>query len=140
MPNLKNWRIREIDRMKSDMEELFASMCSDFGLPVNYGQDTCSATVHMDETDSDIIIVFSLPCVTIDDVDLSVTDEALSIACIQENTTSGVHRSSRYESSIVLPAKVLPDKAEANFKDGVLRVTLPKDQNRREKRIRIQLT
>ncbi|HJX40088.1 MAG TPA: Hsp20/alpha crystallin family protein [Anaerolineales bacterium] len=77
---------------------------------------------------------------------MSITDDTLSIrgeVQEEEEEKSGQHhlRERVYRSfarALTLPSSVDPDKAEAEFKDGVLKLTLPKLEEAKTKRIAVK--
>jgi HSP20 family protein len=46
----------------------------------------------------------------------------------------------RFERAIGLPDEVDSDKAQADYKNGILRIELPKTANKRRKRIKIEIS
>jgi HSP20 family protein len=93
------------------------------------------------ETDTGVEITVELPGLDEKDLDVSVTDDAVTIKgekkierkeekkgyYISERSYGSVYR------SIPLPAGVDSDKAEANFKNGVLTVHLPQSAEAKAK-------
>ncbi|HEY9785786.1 MAG TPA: Hsp20/alpha crystallin family protein [Candidatus Obscuribacterales bacterium] len=104
--------------------------------------------VEVKETDNDLHISFELPGLDEKDLDVSITDDALSVSGEKreekEENTSGYYRMERtygsFRRQIPFPCPIDKDKAEATFKRGVLTVKLPKAANAREhvKRITIK--
>lgn len=86
------------------------------------------------ETDSLLEVSVELPGIDRQDVDISLTDNTLTIKgekkSEREENKKGYHLSERsygsFYRSIPLPSGVDTDKANAEFKNGVLTVTLPK--------------
>lgn len=88
------------------------------------------------ETQSALEISIELPGIDQKEVDVSLTNNTLTIKgekrSNREENNRGYHLSERsygsFYRSIPLPAGVDTDKASAEFKNGVLIVTLPKTQ------------
>ncbi|MDG4854625.1 MULTISPECIES: Hsp20/alpha crystallin family protein [unclassified Mesorhizobium] len=88
------------------------------------------------ETDSTLEVSVELPGIDRQDIDVSLTDNTLTIKgekkSEREESKKGYHLSERsygsFYRSIPLPYVVDTDKANAEFKNGVLTVTLPKTQ------------
>ena len=103
-----------------------------------YRPDTTDLTFPIDlyETDDSVVVKAVLPGMTPEGVDISVHDGNLTIKGEtkhdEETKDDGWYRHEiRYGSFsrvIPLPALVSHDKADAQFKDGVLTVTLPKTE------------
>lgn len=102
--------------------------------------------MDMKETESEIIASIELPGLVRDDIKVSVKDDVLSITGEkkQEKTDDkeNVHRVERiygyFRRSLALPVEVDPEKVKASFKDGVLKVTLPKVESKKLKEIPVQ--
>jgi len=90
--------------------------------------------IDMSETDKELIVKVDLPGMTEKDVDISITQDALTISGEKkqekEHTEKGWYRMERqygsFSRSIPLPYEIETDKAEALYKNGVLTVKLPK--------------
>ncbi len=101
--------------------------------------------VDVVERDDDILVKAELPGVDKKDLDISVTDNTLTIkATTREETEKEegeYHRreivSGTFARSIVLPAEVDGDKAKATFKDGLLELTIPKVTKARRRKIEV---
>ncbi len=101
--------------------------------------------VDVVERDEDILVKAELPGVDKKDLDVSVTDNTLTIrATTREETEKEegeYHRreivSGAFARSILLPAEVDGDQARASFKDGLLEITIPKVTKARRRRIEV---
>jgi HSP20 family protein len=106
-----------------------------------------AVAVDLEETDDDVVVTADLPGLQPDDVDISVTDGTLTMKgefkSGEEGERGNVHfRERRYGSfqrAISLPAAVNAGKAEAEFEDGVLTVTLPKTEETKPKQIEVKV-
>ncbi|WP_296428387.1 Hsp20/alpha crystallin family protein [Yoonia sp.] len=86
------------------------------------------------ETDKGVDVSIELPGMTEDDIDISLSGNAMTIRgekkIEHEEQRKGIYMSERHYGAfyrtVPLPAGVDPDKAEAKFKNGVLTVSLPK--------------
>ncbi|MBW2066628.1 MAG: Hsp20 family protein [Deltaproteobacteria bacterium] len=104
--------------------------------------------VDMTETDDAIQITAELPGVQKDDIDVSVTDDRVIIRGekreMEEAKGKDYYRVERhygsFRRSFFLPCEVEPEKAEATFKDGILRIVLPKSAVARERTRRIAIS
>jgi HSP20 family molecular chaperone IbpA len=93
-------------------------------------------------------VVADMPGVRKEDIEINVTPERVEISAESSTETERkdedyTYRERGYASyrrMLDLPADVLPDKAEASFKNGVLEVTLPKKEPTEvEKKTRVQI-
>jgi HSP20 family protein len=104
--------------------------------------------VDMSETDKEILIKVELPGMTDKDIDISVGRDLLTISGEKkqekEQNEKGWYRMERqygsFSRSIPLPSEIETDKAEAEFKNGVLCVKLPKStvQQKATKNIQVK--
>ena len=99
--------------------------------------------VHEDKNGFSIRV--ELPGMKREDIEVSLQDGALVISgerkaeAVQEGTE--VHRQERYygkfSRALTLPAAVAGDKVKAQYKDGILTVTLPKAEEAKPKTISV---
>lgn len=102
--------------------------------------------IDLSETDGEVVVKASLPGVKPEDVEISVNDGILTVKGEKKSddkteTENFYRREIRYGSfsrSVPLPSRVNHEQADAEFKDGVLTVTLPKAEEVRPKQIKIR--
>jgi len=87
--------------------------------------------LEIEQEDDRIRIVAELPGVNEDDIELTVEDGVLSLAGekrSERKDESGYSERSygRFERRIALPTNIDEDKCQADFKNGVLTVTIPR--------------
>ena len=110
------------------------------------GETALTFPVDLSETDGHVVVKAALPGIQPEDVDISVSDGVLTIKgeTKSEEKSDGENyhrreiRYGAFSRSIALPAEVNDAKAEAEFQDGVLTVTLPKAEEARPKQIMIK--
>jgi HSP20 family protein len=103
-------------------------------------------SVDISETEDKFLIKAELPGLETKDVNVSISGELLTISGEKKKETEEkdehhhfVERySGSFERSFRIPVNVKPDKVEAIFDKGILRVTLPKEEKAREKEIEIK--
>lgn len=91
-------------------------------------------SVDVVETPSDIIIRSTIAGVKPEDLDVNVTNDLVTIRGERKKATEHHDATVHYEEcfwgvfsrSVVLPAHVRPDEADAVIKNGVLTLTIPK--------------
>lgn len=91
---------------------------------------------HMDvtENDKEVKVSAELPGLADKDIEVSLNRDVLTISgekkAEKEDKGENHYRMERsygsFQRSVQLPAEVEADKVEANFKNGVLQITLPK--------------
>lgn len=136
-------------RVTEEMDHYFAHLGMGRG-----GQGTAAAgseffapPIEVLERDGKLIVRADLPGLTKDNVRVNITDDVLTIEgerrSEHEERQGEVFRSERsygmFRRQIPLPEGVNTDQAKANFKDGVLEVTMPAPQRQaRGRQIEIQ--
>ncbi|MBD9498495.1 Hsp20/alpha crystallin family protein [Ensifer adhaerens] len=122
---------RDVNRI---FEDFWKRLDQPFGA---FGRwDTGGPRMDVTETESAIEVSVELPGIDQKDVDVSLTNSALTIKgekkSEQEESKKGYHLLERsygsFYRSIPLPSGVDEDKVAAQFKNGVLTVTLPKTE------------
>lgn len=101
--------------------------------------------VDVYQTKEDVIVVAPVPGVGKGDIDLSIVESTLTIRGTRKEEDSV--RTSDYlvqecywgefSRSIILPVQVKEDEAEAELKDGMLTVKIPKTEQDKVKKISI---
>lgn len=101
--------------------------------------------VDVAETNDKIVVITTVPGMKPDDIKITLTGDVLQISGEAKaateliDATYHVHerRLGSFSRAISLPTPVLSDKAEAEFENGVLKLTLPKAEEARPKAIKI---
>ena len=109
------------------------------------GWGVLAAEVFDDE--DDVIVRLEAPGMDKDDFDLKVVGDHLVVRGekrIERERTQGHYHVTEcaygsFERAIPLPERVKSDKADAKYKNGVLRVELPKAEPRRRKTIKVDV-
>lgn len=120
-----------------EINRVFDDFWSRFDRPFGAGNGFLSLggpRTDIAESDSDVEITVELPGMDEKDIDLSLTDDVLTIKgekkAEKEEKKKGYYLSERsygsFYRSIPLPPGIDTDKAKAEFKKGVLTITLPK--------------
>jgi len=99
------------------------------------------------EDESSFLIKVELPEINRDDVKVSLNENVLSISgerrVENEEKRENYHRVERtygqFYRSFTLPQNVNVDAINAQFKDGVLRLTLPKKEEAKPKQIEVKV-
>ena len=112
----------------------------------NAGWGVMAAEVFDD--DDRIVVRLEAPGMEKKEFDLQVIDDVLIVSGekrIQRERTEGRYHVKecaygRFERAIGLPDEVDSDKAQADYKNGILRIELPKSANKRRKRIKVEIS
>ncbi len=129
--------------MDSMFEESFARPLGEWpesartGLPIS---------LDMYEKSNTLIIQANLPGLKAEDIDISVSGNALIIKgefkSEEEERHDNVHIMERcfgkFQRTVALPESVDTDNVEAVFEDGVLKLSLPKSEEAKPKQISVK--
>lgn len=129
------------ERMRRMLEQTFGT----FGLqsPLLERGDW-SPLVDIEETDDAYVVEAELPGVARKDVNVEVVGHELTITGeIKERERKGTvrrrtRRTGRFEYRVALRDQVEADKIDANLKDGVLTVRVPKSERAARHRIEVK--
>ena len=102
--------------------------------------------VDVIDRETEIVVKAELPGVAKDDIDVSMTDNSVTIkgrTSHEEKEEKGnYHRceisSGSFSRTVALPAEVNADKARATFNDGILELTIPKEAKSHSKSITVE--
>jgi HSP20 family protein len=93
--------------------------------------------VHVDMNDDNYIIKAEVPGIAQDDLNISFEDNTVKIEAEYKEDDGHVFRQGKYSKSFRL-TDVDADKADANLKDGILTITLPKAEHKKPRKIKIK--
>lgn len=104
-------------------------------------------SVDISETKNDFVVKAELPGLEAKDVNVSISGDILTIKgekkAEEEEKDEHYHRVERYSGSFQrvfqLSSGVKADKIEATFDKGVLKVTLPKVEEAKKKKIEVKV-
>ena len=138
---------REIDSLQREMNSLFDNLMSrpERG-SVATGPNFLPAA-EMQETPNAIELKVEVPGMEANDLDVQVTAEAVSISgerkseakTEERGMTRSEFRYGSFQRIIPLPTKIQNDKVQADYKNGVLHLTLPKAEAEKNKVVTINL-
>ena len=141
------WRPFEFDRIRREMDRLWDSFLE--GRPMRRAGDSGEwlPSIDVSETKGDLVIKAELPGMDPKDIDISMNNGFLTIKGEKkherEEKDENYHLVERsygsFTRSVRLPREVQSDKITASFKNGVLRVTLPKSEEAKKKEIKIKV-
>ena len=106
---------------------------------------TFTPVVDIVENENDIIVKAEIPGMEQKDLDVNLAGDVLTIKgekkAEHEEKGDNFHRIERsygsFSRSLALPCEVQQDKAEANYKNGVLSLRLPKSESCKKKAVKI---
>lgn len=119
--------------LRRQIDSLFEDL--DRGLPAPTGEFDLRTNVS--ETEAEVRITAELPGISLDDVDVTVTGNRISVSGQKTSETEQKpeegrtfhrieRRSGAFRREMTLPFEIDADKVTAEARDGVLTVTVPK--------------
>lgn len=143
---LIRWRpYRSMESVQDEVNKVFDSF---FGTPAMSGrEDVWTPDVDIIEDKDSITVNVDIPGMKKDDIKVSVHDQSLTIRgerrYEKEDKDKNYHRTERmygaFSRTFSLPSTVEGDKIKANYKDGVLKIELPKVEEVKPKEIPISV-
>lgn len=144
MSNLTRWEpAREMMTLREAMDRLFDDA---FTRPLSIRDGWSAPAIDMYQTDDEIVVKASLPGFKADDVQINITGDVLTLRGEmkheEEKKEKAWHlreqRWGSFERSVALPTDVVADRANADFENGVLTITLPKAEEAKPKTIMVK--
>ena len=134
----------EYDRLRQGMEWLLDS----FGAPTPGFTSRVFPSINITEDKDNYYLRAELPGVKSGELDISVVEDQVSIRGERkiplEKKEFNYHRRERQEGAfrrtISLPMEIDSDKVSAEMKKGILKVTLPKHESAKPRKIQITAT
>lgn len=137
--------LRELSKMHEEMDRMFNKAFygtdipllghgkTEVGLPNTKIQNR-APICHLQETETKLVGTFELPGVNKADINLIVDDDHLELSVESrfenkkenDNKYSFMSQRSSFQRYMRLPKEIISQKANAEYKDGILRVEMPK--------------
>ena len=139
-PELSSWPgFGRLSSLRDEIDRLFAAPLSELA--------RTSPALDLHEDKDNFVVKIELPGMKKEDIDVSLHDGSLSISGERKGEEkfegADVYRTERFfghfQRTITLPAAVAADKIKAQYKDGILTVTLPKAEEAKPKQIDVQV-
>ena len=132
-----------LNRLRSEVTRLFESP---FG-NLTQGFNTWSPAIDLFEDKDNVIVKAELPGMKKEEIDVSLHEGTLTISgerkSEREEKEGETYRSERFygrfQRSVLLPGSVSVEKVSANYKDGVLTITMPKSEEAKPKQIQVNV-
>lgn len=136
--------LREMDSLQREMNRLFDSLtpANDEGVGTAF-----VPPAEMKETPEAIHLKLELPGMESQDLDVQVTAQAVAVTGERKAQTKteekGITRTEfrygKFRRVIPLPARVENTQVQAEYKNGVLNLTLPKAEEEKNKVVKVNL-
>jgi HSP20 family protein len=147
---LARWRpFRDLvsiqDEMNRLFDEFFGRVPSRFETELS--RSDWSPRVDISETKDDIVVKAEIPGMKKEDIKITLQDNVLTLSGERkqekEENDTDYYRMERFYGSFTrffnLPTVVQADRIKASYKEGILSITLPKDEEVKPKQIPIEI-
>ncbi|MBW4660175.1 MAG: Hsp20/alpha crystallin family protein [Drouetiella hepatica Uher 2000/2452] len=132
---------REMETLRQQVDRLFDDLVE------NSDRPTWTPAIELKDTGDTFVLRAQIPGVDAKDVNVEVTKAAVSISGEHryepQNQENGQYRSEfrygKFHRVVSLPAAVQNDRVQAEYKDGILNLTLPKVTEVLNKVVKINL-
>jgi HSP20 family protein len=145
---LIRWQpFREVESLQREMNQLFDRLA----MPENGGSTSSGfnfmPAAELHENSDQVTLRMELPGMEAKDLEVNVTAEAVAISGERKSEIKseeqGMSRSEfrygKFQRIIPLPSRIQNDKVQAEFKNGVLCLTLPKAEADKNKVVKLNL-
>ena len=135
---------RELDTMQRQMNRLFDNLAgfTEEGLTPSF-----APAAELQETDEALHLKLEVPGLESKDINVEVTADAVSISGERKSETrteeKGMLRSEfrygQFQRVIPLPTRIQNNNVEAEYKNGILHLTLPKTEEAKNKVVKVNI-
>lgn len=147
-PELPGWTgLNRLTDLRDEIDRLFETPLAELARSSQFLGGWSPALDVYEDKDS-VIVKAELPGMKKEEIDISLHDGMLSVSgerkAQEEVGDAEVYRSERFvgrfQRTVSLPTPVAPDKVKAQYRDGILTVTLPKTEEAKPKHIDVQVS
>ena len=135
---------RELETLRRDFDRMF----NELSVPVN-GNSVIDwkPAIELKDTGDNLVLRAVLPGIDVKDVNVQVTNEAVLLSgehhYEQKTEDNKLFKSEfrygKFQRVIPLPVAIINDQVQAEYKDGILTLTLPKVVEEKNKVVKINL-
>ena len=145
---LVRWQPTALFDLRNDMNRVFDTFRSNGPTSEAPSLAKWRPAVDIAENDNEYIINADLPGINREDLGVTVDDGRLTLRGerrqVSEENNESVHRVERvygtFTRTFDLPGAVNADRIEATYRDGVLKVTVPKAEEAKPKQIEVKIS
>ncbi len=143
----KDWVPFDFEQMRREMDRFWDSFFERGRRGKVEEEGAWFPTLDLTETKDDLVIKAEIPGIDPKDIDISLSDGILTIKGEKkqerEEKEEAYHLIERsygaFARSLQLPKGIQSDKIQATYKNGVLRVVLPKSEEAKKREIKIKV-
>ena len=145
--NLVRWNpMRDMETLHNRINRLFdGGIFPTFSLDDGMSLGNWRPVVDIYENDETLVVKLELPGVDKNDISVDLKDGVLTLSgkrshekeVKEENYYRKERAYGSFHRSFNVPAEIDPDKVKAEFKDGILKVEIPKPEEKKPKKIAV---
>ncbi|MBB6610664.1 Hsp20/alpha crystallin family protein [Pontibacter sp. Tf4] len=129
----------------SDIDRMFDNDM--FLMPMRFGKGNNMPAANMRETEKEYAVDLAVPGMDRNDFTIEVDENMLSVSCQKEedikdekdNYSRREYNYSSFSRTFRLPEAIVADKIKAQYDKGVLHITVPKAEQKEQRRKRINV-
>jgi HSP20 family protein len=133
--------------LRDDIDRLFESPLAEWARTSNL-LSGWTPVLDLYEDKDNLFVKVELPGMKREEIDVSLHEGSLSISgerkSEQKHEDADVYRAERFfgrfQRTVMLPTPVAADKVKAQYKDGILTITLPKTEEAKPKHIDVNVS
>jgi HSP20 family protein len=143
---LERWEpFRDMLNLRADMDKVFKSFFS--GFPEEK-EGYWAPIIDIEEDKDNFVVKVEIPGMKKDDIKVAVHGNILTVSGerkheqdVKDKTYHRIERAyGRFSRTITLPSEVDADTIKASYKDGLLKINLPKPESKKPKQIDVEVT
>jgi len=147
-PELTTWpTFGRLTDLRDEIDRLFEAPLAEWARSSQLLSGWTPA-LDLHEDKDNLVVTAELPGMKKEDIDISLHDGCLSLSgerkSEQKFENAEVYRTERFfgrfQRTVTLPVAVAADKVTAQYKDGVLTITLPKTEESKPKHIDVKVS
>lgn len=136
---------KELASLREEMDRIWSRFFGEWPSTESF-RGEWAPSLDVSETKDNIVVRAEVPGIDAKDIDVSLANNVLTIKGKKEQEKEekeeNYHRVERsygsFSRSIRLPREVKSDKITASYKNGVLKITLPKAEESKEIKVKVE--
>ena len=147
-PELSSWPgFGRLTDLRDEIDRLFESPLAELAR-TSHLLSGWTPVLDVYEDKDNLFVKVELPGMKREEIDVSLHEGSLSISgerkSEQKHQDAEVYRAERFfgrfQRTVTLPTPVAADKVKAQYKDGILSITLPKTEEAKPKQIEVNVS
>lgn len=146
MPGLVIWKTQQVEKLRKDMDRMFARLWGAFGLEDFPGAIGNFPRIHLTETEDDLVVRAEMSDICPEDISIKLTENTLTLQGeVRRNSIRGQNgiarterRSQSFSRKLRLPCPIVVEKVKANYHNGTLDIRMPKFMQKKSRTLKIE--